>query len=75
MAFQHIHRPPFITAIGSFFSSLFNAMIDARAMRAAAEARAVKIQMLNAKTDAELARMNLRRSEIPAFVFRDLMYS
>jgi len=50
-------------------------MIDARAMRAAAEARAVKIQMLNAKTDAELARMNLRRSEIPAFVFRDRIYS
>ena len=75
MALQDTHRPSFVTAISSFFSSFFHAMIDARAMRAAAEARAQKIEFLNAKSDAELAGMHLRRSDIPAYVFRDLMYS
>lgn len=40
----------------------------------AAEARLRHAERLNAKTDEELAEMNLRRADIPAFVFRDLMH-
>ncbi|WP_299283365.1 hypothetical protein [uncultured Tateyamaria sp.] len=43
-------------------------------LSAAAETRFRRIEALNAKTDAELAAMNLRRADIPAFVFRDLMH-
>lgn len=75
MALSDMHRPSAIQAIGSFFTSIFNALIDARMLRISAEARAQKIEILNAKSDAELAEMHLRRDDIPAYVFRDLMYS
>ena len=42
---------------------------------AAAEARVRRIAMLNAKTDAQLAAMKLRRADIPNHVFQDLFYS
>ncbi|MEP1518729.1 hypothetical protein [Ascidiaceihabitans sp.] len=75
MALSDMHRPSVIHAIGSFFTSIFNALIDARMLRVSAEARAQKIEILNAKSDAELAEMHLKRDDIPAYVFRDLMYS
>ncbi|MEP2681327.1 MULTISPECIES: hypothetical protein [Rhodobacterales] len=75
MALSDMHRPSAIHAIGSFFTSIFNALIDARMLRISAEARAQKIEILNAKSDAELAEMHLKRDDIPAYVFRDLMYS
>ncbi|SPH21880.1 hypothetical protein ASD8599_02631 [Ascidiaceihabitans donghaensis] len=75
MALSDMHRPSAIHAIGSFFTSIFNALIDARMLRISAEARAQKIEILNSKSDAELAEMHLRRDDIPAYVFRDLMYS
>ena len=34
-----------------------------------------RIAMLNAKTDAQLAAMKLRRADIPNHVFQDLFYS
>ncbi len=34
--------------------------------------RMAEILSLNAKSDAELARMGLEREEIPSYVFRDL---
>ncbi|MEP3786761.1 hypothetical protein [Ascidiaceihabitans sp.] len=75
MALSDMHRPSAIHAIGSFFTSIFNALIDARMLRISVEARAQKIEILNAKSDAELAEMHLKRDDIPAYVFRDLMYS
>lgn len=56
--------------IASFFSVVGRAMI----VSSSAEARLRKVEALNAKTDDELAAMNLRREDIPAFVFRDLMH-
>ncbi|NCQ24854.1 MAG: hypothetical protein COW54_01405 [Rhodobacteraceae bacterium CG17_big_fil_post_rev_8_21_14_2_50_63_15] len=34
-----------------------------------------RIEALEAKTDAELARMGIRREDIPYHVFRDLFYA
>lgn len=56
--------------IDAFFASLgqgVNAYMESRS-------RADRIHALNAKTDAELAEMGIRREEIPAYVFRDLFY-
>ena len=36
-------------------------------------ARVAEIDRLNAKSDAELARLGLRREDIPRHVFRDLI--
>ena len=43
-------------------------------MAHAAEARARQISELEAKTDEELAAMNLQRDHIALYVFRDLMH-
>lgn len=39
-----------------------------------ADARLRQVEILNGKTDEELAELRLRREDIPAFVFRDLMH-
>jgi uncharacterized protein YjiS (DUF1127 family) len=39
-----------------------------------AQSRADQVQRLNEKTDAELARMGLRRENIAHYVFRDILY-
>jgi uncharacterized protein YjiS (DUF1127 family) len=46
-----------------------------RALNAYAESRArtAEVRELEAKTDAELARLGITRDQIPAYVFRDLM--
>jgi len=56
--------------ISNFFAGVGRAMI----VSSSAEARLRQVDALNAKTDAELAAMNLRREDIAAFVFRDLMH-
>ncbi len=56
----------------AIFSTIGNAMI--RSTAASAEMRFRRIEALNAKSDAELAEMNLRREDIPTYVFRDLMH-
>ncbi|MEO9572502.1 MAG: hypothetical protein ABJ263_16070 [Tateyamaria sp.] len=58
--------------ISVFFTMVGRAMAMSTAN--AAEARFRQIEALNAKTDEELKVMNLRREDIPTFVFRDLMH-
>lgn len=55
-------------------TAFFVALGHSAAMSAAAESRFKRIEALNAKTDEELAAMNLRREEIAAYVFRDMMH-
>lgn len=59
-----------LAAIGDFFMSLFNA-VD---LAASANARVVTMERLNAKSDAELAKMGLRREDIARHVFRDIYH-
>lgn len=65
----------------SFFSTVLDRITDAfvalghsASMSAAAESRFKRIEALNAKSDEELAKMNLRREDIAAYVFRDMMH-
>lgn len=59
-----------LTSIGDFFMSLFNAP----SLLAAANARVAVMEKLNAKSDAELAKMGLRREDIARYVFRDIYH-
>ena len=58
------------SGISRFFAGVGRAMIVA----SSGEARLRTARALNAKTDEELAAMNLRRQDITAYVFRDLMH-
>lgn len=58
----------------SYITGFFAALGRAITVSASADARLRKVEALNAKTDEELAAMNLRREDIAAFVFRDLMH-
>jgi uncharacterized protein YjiS (DUF1127 family) len=54
----------------AFFAAVgqgFNAYLERRS-------RSVQIEALNAKSDAELAKMGITREGIPAYVFRDVFY-
>lgn len=75
MALQDIHAPSVFTSISSALRGFFVSILEARGMRLAAEARRRHIAFLNTLSDEELAEMRLRRSDIAAYVFRDLMYS
>ncbi len=50
--------------------SMAHAVYVARGM----EARARKMQILTRMTDEELAKLKLRREDIPHYVFRDVFY-
>ena len=41
---------------------------------AEAQSRAAEVERLSAKSDAELARMGLKREDIARHVFRDIIY-
>ena len=69
----HPHSNVLSTVWGSI-SSFFSMFSRALTVSAAMESRMRRIDALNAETDAELPAMNLRRSDIPAYVFRDLMH-
>ena len=56
--------------VSAFFAMVGRAMTMSSAM----DARLKRVEALNAKSDAELATMNLRREDITAYVFRDLMH-
>lgn len=56
--------------ISEFFAALGRAMVASSAMNS----RMQRAEVLNAKSDEELAAMNLRREDITAYVFRDLMH-
>lgn len=60
----------FRAGISRFFAAVGRGMM----MSAASEARMRQVDKLNAKSDAELAKMGLRRQDIAAHVFRDLMH-
>jgi hypothetical protein len=60
----------FFQAIGTFFAQLGSSMT----LAASAEQRFQQVQRLQAKSDAELAAMNLRRDDIVHAVFKDLYY-
>lgn len=53
---------------------LWARMADILDRLAAAQSRAGEVERLNAKTDAELARMGLKREDIARHVFRDILY-
>lgn len=60
----------FRASIDRFFAALgqgFSAYMVARS-------RSTEIERLNAKSDAELARLGITRDDIPRYVFRDLFY-
>ncbi len=57
--------------IGNWFALVGEAAYVARGM----EARAEKLRDLQCKSDAELKQMGLTRDELPAYVFRDLMFA
>ncbi len=56
-----------LSRIGSSLKSAMTAYVEARS-------RSDQISRLNAKTDAELARMGLKRDDIVRYVFRDTLY-
>ncbi|MBQ0805102.1 MULTISPECIES: hypothetical protein [unclassified Sulfitobacter] len=62
-------KSPFV-AIGAFFSRIGHAMITANGN----SGRLREVEMLNAKSDAELAEMGITRDKIVHHVFRDLYY-
>ena len=71
MAYIATQQPTSIWAsVKDFFSMVGSAMT----MSAAAEVRMRRIEALNSKSDEELAEIGLRRQDIAAYVFRDLMY-
>ena len=51
------------------------ALVRGMEAQAKVTARRNRIEALEAKTDAELARMGIRREDIPYHVFRDLFYA
>ena len=59
-----------LTTLSTALAKFSNAISGSAAM----DQRLRRIEDLNAKSDAELAAMNLRRQDIPSHVFRDLMH-
>ncbi len=51
------------------------ALVRGLEAQARVTSRRNRIEALEAKTDAELARMGIRREDIPYHVFRDLFYA
>ncbi|MEM6372582.1 MAG: DUF1127 domain-containing protein [Pseudomonadota bacterium] len=58
------------SGVTGFFSMVGQAMV----VSSSGDARMRKVEKLNAMSDAELAAINLRREDIAAYVFRDLMH-
>lgn len=63
--------PGIFARFGRWITQLGEASYIARGM----EARVERLHKLQLKSDAELAEIGLRRDELPAYVFRDLMYA
>ncbi|WP_299970618.1 hypothetical protein [uncultured Roseobacter sp.] len=60
----------FLAGLRGFLSSVGTALI----VSSSYNARAERVQALQAKTDEELAALNIKRDEIVHHVFRDLYY-
>ncbi|MEO0403185.1 MAG: hypothetical protein AAF214_12485 [Pseudomonadota bacterium] len=74
MAYVTHQTTSILSSIWDHVTNFMAALGHSISMSAAAETRFRRIEALNAKTDEELAAMNLNRSDIPAYVFRDLMH-
>lgn len=82
MAYQDISNPSAvlnreITATRNFFGTVgefFAQLAKSFSLASAAEQRFEQVQRLQAKSDEELAAMNIRRSDIVTLVFKDLYY-
>ncbi|MDJ0827121.1 MAG: DUF1127 domain-containing protein [Rhodobacter sp.] len=59
-----------LARVGAWFAGLGRAVFVARA----AEARVTEMERLTAMSDAELAKLGLRREDIARHVFRDILY-
>ncbi|NIZ11006.1 MULTISPECIES: DUF1127 domain-containing protein [Rhodobacterales] len=64
------HTSGFGAKLNSFFAGLSNGMVAYMERRT----RFDQIAALQAKSDAELAKLGINRDQIPAHVFRDLFY-
>ncbi|WP_109466813.1 DUF1127 domain-containing protein [Albibacillus kandeliae] len=62
------------TADQPIFESVFNAVAHAFSCYVQKASRADQVARLNDKSDEELAKMGLRREDIPRYVFRDLLH-
>ena len=60
----------FSAKVNGFFSGLGAGLVAYMERRS----RAAEIAALEAKSDAELAELGVKREQIPAYVFRDLFY-
>lgn len=77
MALATTHTPSILsglTGLGNAFFDFLVRISETSTLARSAEARGQQIEALNAKTDEELAAMNLRRDDIVLHVFRDIMY-
>lgn len=57
-----------------FLSRFFTAVMRGLESHHRTASRRALIEKLEAKSDAELAKMGLKRDDIPYYVFRDLFY-
>ncbi|PJE35490.1 hypothetical protein CVM52_16870 [Pseudooceanicola lipolyticus] len=62
------------TGIRTTFERIWTALAQGFAAYVEARSRTAQIERLNAKSDAELAKLGIKRDEIPRYVFRDLFY-
>lgn len=60
--------------IRAAFTTVFAGLGHGFAAVAVARARMDQLERLNAKSDAQLGAMGLRREDIPRHVFRDILY-
>lgn len=74
MAYITDHTPSIFVRVFNRVGGFLELLAKVSVLNGAAEARFRRIELLNAKTDEELEQMNLRREDIPSYVFRDLMH-
>lgn len=60
----------FFGRIGAFLGTVFHVL----AANSSGQARIEKVQWLQGRTDAELAKMNIKRDDIVQHVFGDIFY-
>lgn len=61
-------------AVGSAIGGLFASVGKALVLNSSANQRLRQVEALQAKSDAELAQMGLKREDITRYVFRDILF-
>lgn len=61
-------------SIWASIADMFAAFGRGLTLSATGEKRLRQVEKLNALSDADLAKLGLKRADIPAYVFRDLMH-